>query len=1269
MTCRTLRSAAAVLCIAAASWAADWPAYRGDAARSGYSAESLSADLALRWTYKPRHAPQPAWSGRDTRMPFDLAHHVVVVDGLVVFASSADGTLRGLEAGTGAQRWVFRANGPIRFAPAGWRDRLFAVSDDGRLYCLSAGDGRVLWQRRGGPADSMVLLNERMVSRWPARGGPAVADDTVYFAAGIWPSEGIFLYALDAETGEVRWCNDTAGSRRMPQPHGGAVAKSGVSAQGYLVVAGDRLIVPTGRGVPAVFDRATGKFLYFHLQRYGHYGGADVVAVGEHFLNAGALFELTSGALAHRGIPTRAAAVTPTHFVYAHGKDIAAVERAAMWTRRETTGRKGKKKVTRAFAGPSWRAACPHGTTRTLIVAGDTVVAGGADGVSLIDRASKRCRLTVEVDGVPWGLAAADGRLFVSTDKGTIHCFGTPTGGGPATIEPRRRQPPPAGEAFDAAADAILLSAEVRDGWCVDLGCGDGALACALARRSRLRIVAIDQDPEKVRLARQRLDAAGLLQTQVTVHQGDPAGTPYPNWFANLVVSGRSVVEGPEAVPAEEARRLQRPCGGVLCIGRPGEMRQSVRAPLEGAGQWTHQYADPANTACSGDALARGPLGLAWCTDFGFQMPNRHGRGPAPLCWDGRLFIEGVHGLLAVDAYNGRKLWHCDLPRILDAYDQEHLMGVSGTGSNLCAGPDALYVHRGSECLVLDPATGKRLATLNAPSRPDGKPGRWGYMACVGDTLIGSLANTAHTVRYRYGRSDMSTQYTESLLLFALDAETGKLKWQFAPQHSIRHNAIAVGKGRVYLIDRPLALADRASPPKAKKAREHPPGVLVALDAADGSVAWRKDRDIFGTLLALSGKHDALLMSYQHTRFRLPSEVGGRMAAFRASTGERLWDSEAGYGSRPVVNGRTVYAQPGAWDLLTGERLDFKLTRSYGCGILSGSRHLLLFRSATLGYRDLTGDYGTENYGGLRPGCWINAIAAGGLVLVPDATDRCGCSYLIKASIALQPYGLRPPTIRPAGGGSREALDVTLAHDRDQAQIRYTLDGSSPTSASALYDGPLRLAKSAVVRARAFARGVPPSEVAEASFLVDPDMIRIDGPHWKVLDSAGAKPPQSQWEVRDETVIELSNHYTDAAGDADYRTDRPGTYRVFTGGKPSADGELALELASSDNDGLGVAFRFQGQNQHYLWAMDAQRRFHILACKKGESYRVLAHKPVGYTRNHWYRVRVVLDGAALTVYLDGAKDLEARDETFAQGTFALYAWGCAGAKFRNVRWK
>ena len=227
--------------------AADWPTYRGDAERSSYTAETLPGELSLQWTYASGHAPQPAWSGRDTRTPYDRAYHPVVAEGLLVFGSSADCRIHALDAATGAARWTFFTDGPVRFAPVLWEDRVLAVSDDGHLYCLTAAEGRLVWKIRGGPEDDMVLGNGRMTSRWPARGGPVVADGVVYFGAGIWPSEGIFVYAVDARTGKVVWCNSDSGGIYMPQPHGGANAKSGISAHGDLVVAGDVHLVPTGR--------------------------------------------------------------------------------------------------------------------------------------------------------------------------------------------------------------------------------------------------------------------------------------------------------------------------------------------------------------------------------------------------------------------------------------------------------------------------------------------------------------------------------------------------------------------------------------------------------------------------------------------------------------------------------------------------------------------------------------------------------------------------------------------------------------------------------------------------------------------------------------------------------------------------------------------------------------------------------------------------------------------------------------------------------------
>jgi hypothetical protein len=238
------------------------------------------------------------------------------------------------------------------------------------------------------------------------------------------------------------------------------------------------------------------------------------------------------------------------------------------------------------------------------------------------------------------------------------------------------------------------------------------------------------------------------------------------------------------------------------------------------------------------------------------------------------------------------------------------------------------------------------------------------------------------------------------------------LRWQYQPEASLRCNAIAIADGRLYLIDRPLVAADRIDNPETNgKHRpllapgEQPGGTLVALDLHTGAVLWKNDQNIWGTQLAVASPQGKLLMTYQavkHSFFKLPTEIGGRLAAFSTQTGQRAWDREAVYKTRPIINGDTLYAEGGAWNLETGEPVPWEFRRSYGCGQIAASRHLMLFRSATLGYLDLTRNAGTENFGGMRPSCWFNAIAAGGLVLVPDGSAKCACSYQMQAWLALQ---------------------------------------------------------------------------------------------------------------------------------------------------------------------------------------------------------------------------------------------------------------------------
>src|SRR5207244_795830 len=137
-----------------------------------------------------------------------------------------------------------------------------------------------------------------------------------------------------------------------------------------------------------------------------------------------------------------------------------------------------------------------------------------------------------------YGLAIADARLYASTDRGMIYCFagrevGNRSGGkskeeGAVALEIRQAGSLPHAAPYaenaryaEAAAEIVKHSA-ITEGYCVDLACGDGALAYELARRTKLQIYAVDGDEKNVAAARTKLSAAGLYGVRVTVHRASP---------------------------------------------------------------------------------------------------------------------------------------------------------------------------------------------------------------------------------------------------------------------------------------------------------------------------------------------------------------------------------------------------------------------------------------------------------------------------------------------------------------------------------------------------------------------------------------------------------------------------------------------------------------------------------------------------------------------------------------------------------------------------
>ena len=77
------------------------------------------------------------------------------------------------------------------------------------------------------------------------------------------------------------------------------------------------------------------------------------------------------------------------------------------------------------------------------------------------------------------------------------------------------------------------------------------------------------------------------------------------------------------------------------------------------------------------------------------------------------------------------------------------------------------------------------------------------------------------------------------------------------------------------------------------------------------------------------------------------------------------------------------------------------------------------------------------------------------------------------------------PTFSPAGGTYTTAQTVALASTTSAAAIYYTLDGSTPTTASKLYTGPITISSSGTIKAIATASNYTASLAASATYTIN----------------------------------------------------------------------------------------------------------------------------------------------------------------------------------------
>ena len=1024
-----------------------WSSHRAGMGRAGYSNQKLSYSETQTW-HRNLSVPTPAWTspaqrsywqqleGIQPRVTDDWVNHVVADASFVWLGSSGDDTVRCLNVRTGMKEWSFVTDGPVRYAPVLVGELLFFGSDDGYVYCVKAETGRLLWRKHLGPRDWRIPGNGRMISLWPVRTGLVVNNGIIYGTAGLYPSQGVYAAALNVSDGSVVWRQ-----------------KLNVSPQGYLLSSETMVFVPTGRGNPVGLDRVTGRL----VKSFNGVGGAFAVLIdNELFSGPGNDGTLTNNKLEPQGklasFKGKAMAASPSHSFLLDENGIRSIDRLAYrkagkdadsatkqidLLKRELN-KKSLSLTRRAFlqrqlgklgdsldAAKRERIAAVQWSIKVLdrsqIIALDNgIVLGGVGVVEARSLVDGSVRWSAKVKGTARGLAYAGGRLLVSTDTGSLYCFSNI----PADVKRVPKKNEPEKVVPVNLVKRLMQMARTTHGWALVTDLVDGSLCAELAENTQLNIIGVSGDLKKVTLARKYLAKCGLYGNRVSISFVSGDTFPFTDYFANLIISEGALLGGNRSrLASNEWKRMLQPYNGVVWL-HPDD-KPYMSKGLVGAGEWTHQYGNPANTSNSGDTLVHSDLVLQWFGGPGAApMVDRHLRAPAPLAAKGRLIIPGENILIVLDAYNGAELWRLPLPdsqRYSMPYDAGYMSVNDG---QLC-------VSVKDSVQIINLENGKVKQTYPVSTFVPGQNRYWGYTALLGNRLYGT-AQLVTASRTQPGRELISTDYNNnqplvtSTHLFSAPLKGTRLgqgKWTYKGG-TILNPTITLSEGCVFFVEttKPVNGTGQHTLEILRKNDLQ----IVCLDSKTGGRLWSRrlenGLELSRNILFVAASGGNLVVTGSH--LDSGNDTMYRVHCYSAKTGHELWSASHLKGlpgafthgeqvHHPVILGERLIAEPAIYELATGKRLgpmgeptSWNLKRpGHSCGTLTGAGDCLFFRAANPTVLDLgkskIGQF--QSLSPTRPGCWINILPAQGLVLIPEASSGCVCHFSLQTSMAFRP--------------------------------------------------------------------------------------------------------------------------------------------------------------------------------------------------------------------------------------------------------------------------
>ena len=414
------------------------PAYRTDLV-SGQASRKIAAGQDAPWSTFCASAARNSFSGTElpNRMRLIWKKQLARVDGRFVASEWALRTgapvtqavmdrervyvglvnthqLVALDAASGETRWSYTAEGRVSAPPTIHKGLCLFGDHAGFVHCVHADDGTLRWRLRAARNEELIVAYGQLESPWPVQGGVLVDKGVAVFLSGRADGAdgGVTAFGVDPLTGEEIWRRPVAAKVGTA----GVLTRGdrGVCAMGVVLNPADGQEPTDGKGVlgavrPNIAGLQDASWTRLVLARRKN--------ISTRFFTGGKL-EIRGHlvAVGNQGDTTLA--------VYTGGDGSVAANGAFKWNRTcEDLGFQPESLV----------------MVKGKVVASGTEGGAGRAAVLSARDGSELWTCDLPAPPIHQGLAAGNGRLYVSCADGPLHCYGnTATRGEPHASAQKR---------------------------------------------------------------------------------------------------------------------------------------------------------------------------------------------------------------------------------------------------------------------------------------------------------------------------------------------------------------------------------------------------------------------------------------------------------------------------------------------------------------------------------------------------------------------------------------------------------------------------------------------------------------------------------------------------------------------------------------------------------------------------------------------------------------------------------------------------------------